>query len=160
MNGTTYLDFVENDYKYFMHSYKSGYVANNMAENAQNATEKYLKYLIERYDHDMERLDTRKRVLRTHNLSPLLNYLSNEMNVQIPFDTRQYINALNSYYFNTEYPGDNSFFVSRDDIEICKEGLETCRNFVLSLNEKWKKEKQNKEKIMQDTSVMKKEWDV
>lgn len=43
---------------------------------------------------------------------------------------------------------------------MCKEGLEICRNFVLSLNEKWKKEKQNKEKIMQDTSVMKKEWDV
>ena len=157
MNGTTYLDFAENDYEYFMYSYKSGYVANNMAANAQNAAEKYLKHLIERYDHDMERLDTRKRVLKIHNLSPLLNYLSNEMNVQISFDTRQYINALNSYYFNTGYPGDDSFFVSRDDIEICKEGLEICRNFVLSLNEKWKKEKQNKEESMQDTSVMKEE---
>lgn len=30
----TYLDFAENDYKYFMHSYESGYVANNMAANA------------------------------------------------------------------------------------------------------------------------------
>lgn len=157
MDGITYLDFAENDYKYFMYSYKSGYVANNMAENAQNAAEKYLKYLIDRYDHDIERLDTRKRVLRTHNLSPLLNYLSNEMNVQIPFDTRQYINALNSYYFNTGYPGEDSFFVSRDDIEICKEGLEICRNFVLSLNEKWKKEKQNKEESMKDTFVMKEE---
>ena len=50
MNDTTYLDFAENDYKYFMYSYKSGYVENNMAENAQNAAEKYLKYLIDRYD--------------------------------------------------------------------------------------------------------------
>ena len=30
MDSMTYLDFAENDYKYFMHSYESGYVANNM----------------------------------------------------------------------------------------------------------------------------------
>ena len=27
MDSMTYLDFAENDYKYFMHSYESGYVA-------------------------------------------------------------------------------------------------------------------------------------
>ena len=43
MDSMTYLDFAENDYKYFMHSYESGYVANNMAANAQNTAEKYLK---------------------------------------------------------------------------------------------------------------------
>lgn len=161
MNDTTYLDFAENDYKYFMYSYKSGYVENNMAENAQNAAEKYLKYLIDRYDYDKERSNLKERVLRTHNLSPLLNYLSNEMNIQIPFDTRQYINALNSYYFNTGYPGENSFFVSRDDIEICKEGLETCRNFVLVLDKKWKKESDDKEIISKDTPIIEdEEWDI
>ena len=44
MDSMTYLDFAENDYKYFMHSYESGYVANNMAANAQNTAEKYLKH--------------------------------------------------------------------------------------------------------------------
>lgn len=47
MDSMTYLDFAENDYKYFMHSYESGYVANNMAANAQNTAEKYLKHLID-----------------------------------------------------------------------------------------------------------------
>ena len=54
MDSMTYLDFAENDYKYFMHSYESGYVANNMAANAQNTVEKYLKHLIcerELYEH-------------------------------------------------------------------------------------------------------------
>ena len=32
MDSMTYLDFAENDYKYFMHSYESGYVANNGCE--------------------------------------------------------------------------------------------------------------------------------
>ena len=50
MDSMTYLDFAENDYKYFMHSYESGYVANNMAANAQNTAEKYLKHLIDSVD--------------------------------------------------------------------------------------------------------------
>lgn len=161
MDSMTYLDFAENDYKYFMHSYKSGYVANNMAANAQNTAEKYLKHLIDQYDHDEERLDLRTRVLRTHNLSQLLNYLSNEMKASVPLETKRYINALNNYYFNARYPGDNSFFVSQDDIEICKEGLEACRNLVLVLDEKWKEESDDKEVISKDTPIIEdEEWDI
>ena len=132
MDCMTYLDFAENDYKYFMHSYESGYVANNMAANAQNTAEKYLKHLIDQYDHDEQRLDLRTRTLRTHNLSQLMNYLSNEMNIQIPLRVKRDINALNNYYFNARYPGDNSFFVSKDDIEICKEGLDACSLYAAS----------------------------
>lgn len=32
---TSYLDFAENDFKYFSHSYESGFVANAMAADAQ-----------------------------------------------------------------------------------------------------------------------------
>ena len=95
MDSMTYLDFAENDYKYFMHSYESGYVANNMAANAQNTAEKYLKHLIDQYDHDEQRLDLRTRTLRTHNLSQLMNYLSNEMGMEIPLRVKRDINALN-----------------------------------------------------------------
>ena len=103
MDSMTYLDFAENDYKYFMHSYESGYVANNMAANAQNTAEKYLKHLIDQYDHDEQRLDLRTRTLRTHNLSQLMNYLSNEMGMEIPLRVKRDINALNNYYFNARY---------------------------------------------------------
>ena len=144
MDSMTYLDFAENDYKYFMHSYESGYVANNMAANAQNTAEKYLKHLIDQYDHDEQRLDLRTRTLRTHNLSQLMNYLSNEMGMEIPLRVKRDINALNNYYFNARYPGDNSFFVSKDDIEICKEGLDSCRELVLSVD----KEMRTKNKVL------------
>ena len=67
-----------------------------------------------------------------------MNYLSNEMSIQIPLRVKRDINALNDYYFNARYPGDNSFFVSKDDIEICKEGLDACRELVLSIDGKKK----------------------
>ena len=137
MDSMTYLDFAENDYKYFMHSYESGYVANNMAANAQNTAEKYLKHLIDQYDHDEQRLDLRTRTLRTHNLSQLMNY------------------------FNARYPGDNSFFVSKDDIEICKEGLDSCRELVLSVDKEMRTKNKEKELISENIPIVEdEEWDI
>ena len=54
MDSMTYLDFAENDYKYFMHSYESGYVANIMAANTQTNMTMMSKDLIcerELYEH-------------------------------------------------------------------------------------------------------------
>ena len=131
MDSMTYLDFAENDYKYFMHSYESGYVANNMAANAQNTAEKYLKHLIDQYDHDEQRLDLRTRTLRTHNLSQLMNYLSNEMGMEIPLRVKRDINALNNYYFNARYPGDNFVIVTVDEL---REALEIMLDVVEAVN--------------------------
>lgn len=161
MDSMTYLDFAENDYKYFMHSYESGYVANNMAANAQNTAEKYLKHLIDQYDHDEQRLDLRTRTLRTHNLSQLMNYLSNEMGMEIPLRVKRDINALNNYYSNARYPGDNSFFVSKDDIEICKEGLDSCRELVLSVDKEMRTKNKEKELISENIPIVEdEEWDI
>lgn len=79
----------------------------------------------------------------------------------LDFAENDYKYFMYSYYFNTGYPGDNSFFVSRDDIEICKEGLEACRNLVLVLDKKWKKESDDKEVISKDTLIIEdEEWDI
>ena len=161
MDSMTYLDFAENDYKYFMHSYESGYVANNMAAYAENSAVKYLKHLIDQYDHDEQRLDLRTRTLRTHNLSQLMNYLSNEMGMEIPLRVKRDINALNNYYFNARYPGDNSFFVSKDDIEICKEGLDSCRELVLSVDKEMRTKNKEKELISENIPIVEdEEWDI
>ena len=161
MGSMTWLDYTENDYKYFMYSYESGYVANNMAVNSQDAVGKYLKHLMDQYDHNEQRLDLRTRTLRTHNLSQLLNYLSNEMSIQIPLRIKRDINALNNYYFNARYPGDNSFFVSKDDIEICKEGLDACRELVLSIDKKMKAKNKEKELISENIPIVEdEEWDI
>lgn len=122
MDSMTYLDFAENVINILCIVMNQDMQPINMAANAQNTAEKYLKHLIDQYDHDEQRLDLRTRTLRTHNLSQLMNYLSNEMGMEIPLRVKRDINALNNYYFNARYPGDNSFFVSKDDIEICKEG--------------------------------------
>ena len=58
------------------------------------------------------------------------------------------MNDLNNYYFNARYPGDNSFFVSKDDIEICKEGLDSCRELVLSVDKEMRTKNKEKELIL------------
>ena len=123
--------------------------------------EKYLKHLIDQYDHDEQRLDLRTRTLRTHNLSQLMNYLSNEMGMEIPLRVKRDINALNNYYFNARYPGDNSFFVSKDDIEICKEGLDSCRELVLSVDKEMRTKNKEKELISENIPIVEdEEWDI
>ena len=68
---------------------------------------------------------------------------------------------MNNYYFNARYPGDNSFFVSKDDIEMCKEGLDACRELVLSIDEKMKQKNKKKELISDDIPIVEdKEWDI
>ena len=42
MAMNNYFDFAENDFQYFLHSYKSGFVANAMAADAQEICEKYI----------------------------------------------------------------------------------------------------------------------
>lgn len=101
------------------------------------------------------------RTLRTHNLSQLMNYLSNEMGMEIPLRVKRDINALNNYYFNARYPGDNSFFVSKDDIEICKEGLDSCRELVLSVDKEIRTKNKEKELISENIPIVEdEEWDI
>lgn len=44
MSMKTYLDFAENDYLWFVHSYQSHFIANGMAAQAQEICEKYIKH--------------------------------------------------------------------------------------------------------------------
>lgn len=129
--GLTYLDFAENDYSYFNANYEEGRVANNMAAEAQNACEKYLKHIIEQYDVNNELNHT--GVLRTHNLQTLINYLKDEMNIQISNEEESCITCINGYYFDTRYPGDSSVFATRSMIEKCHKALEMCRNITFEI---------------------------
>ena len=83
------------------------------------------------------------------------------MSIQIPLRVKRDINALNNYYFNARYPGDNSFFVSKDDIKICKEGLDACRELVLSIDGKKKQKNKEKELISENIPIAEdEEWDI
>ena len=47
MAMNNYFDFAENDFQYFLHSYKAGFVANAMAADAQKICEKYMKHIVD-----------------------------------------------------------------------------------------------------------------
>lgn len=128
----TYLDYAENDYLYFRDCQKQGLVANAMAYVAQNAAEKYLKYIIEEYDQSSDRKG-RTEVLHTHSIKKLLDYIEDDMQIPISYNTRKEILPINGFYYSTRYPGDDSFFVKERDIKLCAEALRTCRSFTLEL---------------------------
>ena len=104
----------------------------------------------------------RTRTLRTHNLSQLMNYLSNEMGMEIPLRVKRDINALNNYYFNARYPGDNSFFVSKDDIRnMIKKAWNSCRELVLSVDKEMRTKNKEKELISENIPIVEdEEWDI
>ena len=83
MSLNNYLDFAENDYNYFVNSYKRGDVANMMGAIAQGVCEKYLKHLINEFylpQSDNEKIE-KEQALRTHNINRLLKYLDNHLNI-------------------------------------------------------------------------------
>lgn len=133
MARLTYFDFAENDYQFFMEDCKDGKVANAMTVIAQNTGEKYLKHLIDQFGSEGDS-DERTSVMRTHSIRRLLNYLQREMQISIPREVRRKIEMLDGYYFSARYPGDSSFFVTAEEIDSCREGLEACRDFVVGLN--------------------------
>lgn len=74
----TYFDFAENNFQYFMNSYKHGTVANAMAADAQEICEKYMKHILsEYYDPEtaIQEADY-NTVMRTHNLMKVAEPLS------------------------------------------------------------------------------------
>lgn len=133
MDGYTYLDFAENDYNFFMHNYQDGVIANNMAAEAQNACEKYLKHLIEEYDDGTNTSGhfSHDRILKSHSLGNLINYIEEAMDISIPDQAKTDMLQISGYYFNTRYPGDDSFFATETDMDKCAKALDSCRDFVL-----------------------------
>ena len=134
MKKYTYLDFAENDYQFFMHNYRTGVIANNMAAEAQNACEKYLKHLIEEYDdiHNASAHFTHARILKARNLGNLLDYLMCAMNIRVPDRMYNELLQISEYSYTVRYPGDDSFFAAKIDMDRCAKALDSCRDFVVN----------------------------
>lgn len=132
MAMTSYLDFAENDFKYFSHSYESGFVANAMAANAQEICEKYMKHLINTYfvpETEQEQTDF-DTIMRTHNLMKLIRFLETNMNLHFPNGTKRDMQIINGYYFSARYPGDESIEVTQEDLDLCAEAVKNCRTAI------------------------------
>lgn len=135
MAMTSYLDFAENDYKYFMTSYEHGIVANAMAVDAQEICEKYMKRVIDKYfKPETEEEQTEYDIhMRTHNLNKLMRFLDQRMGLNFDREVKVETQIINGYYFAERYPGDESIEVTKEDLDVCADAVEHCRESILKM---------------------------
>ena len=133
MAMTTYFDFAENDYNYFMTSYEHGVVANAMAAAAQEICEKYLKHMLDQYFVPSSQIQQAEydSVMKTHNLGKLIRYVEQNLNIRFDENMKNELRIINGYYFTARNPGDESVEVQKEDIELCASAVQQCRTEIL-----------------------------
>ena len=148
MAMTSYLDFAENDYKYFMTSYEHGIVANAMAVDAQEICEKYMKRVIDKYfKPETEEEQTEYDIhMRTHNLNKLMRFLDQRMGLNFDREVKAEMQIINGYYFTERYPGDESIEVMKEDMDMCADAVEHCRESILKMIQEIENELNENEK--------------
>ena len=131
----SYLDFAENDYKYFMTSYEHGSVANAMAADSKEICEKYMKHVIDKYfKPETEEEQTEYDIhMRTHNLNKLMRFLDQRMGLNFDRGVKAEMQIINGYYFTARYPGDESIEVTKEDLDVCADAVEHCRESILKM---------------------------
>lgn len=140
----SYFDFAENDYKFLKDAYEYNLKGNHMCSMAQEICEKYLKDIISEYIESSINVSEeefqyeKESVLKSHNLRRLINFIELNSNIQIDNGIKSQLSMINGFYFSTRYPGDDSFFVQKEDIDLSYNAATACRNMILSI----KKEKE------------------
>lgn len=108
-----YYNFADNDYEFLRDNYKEGRVSNIMCVSAQNICERYFKSVIEERANELGDTD----IMKTHSLKRLQRFM--EKNIpDFQCDFRTVVQA-DGYYFSARYPGEDSFFVEKEDVEDC-----------------------------------------
>lgn len=133
--GFNYYDFAAQDAKYFLEDVENGRVANYLASMAQNICERYLKHIINEFHEPESEMDEHEKIaiLRTHSIKKLTDFIVSKMEISMDDDKRDNIERADGYYFTSRYPGEDSFFVTRRDINKCKESVIDCQEFVNNL---------------------------
>lgn len=121
MDQNSYLDIAERAYRGVI-CMKGVGSENEFCANAQKVAERYLKSVVEL----QEGVDP--VVLKSHSLLKLywslkdVNYLGID---------KQFVSALNNYYFEVSYPGPDYRIVSIEEEEECFSALQHIRDKVL-----------------------------
>ena len=148
----SYLDFAENDFKYFAMSYQAGIVANMMGAMAQGICEKYMKHIISEYDMpetEKEEIQHTK-ILSTHSLDRLIKYLDKNLDLQFDQSTKNEMKIIDGYYFTTRYPGEDSIELDKSDIEQCSLAICHCRQSVYQMIKQIEEHMVENEQIEED----------
>ncbi len=124
MNINSYYLLARNDYL-FLQSAKNSKLYNNIAVQAQQIVEKYLKHLVYTFciDHH-ESL----RALRSHSLVKL-NSILLESGIDLELSKGD-LAILKDYYYDAKYPGDNFIVVSKEDAEHALKVVEDVKKKV------------------------------
>lgn len=119
-----YYTFAENDYAFLKANMDENRISNAMTSIAQNICERYLKHLIEKYCIEIDCTS----VLKTHSLKRIIRFLDENLpNFTI---SKAKVILADGYYFSARYPGDESFFANREDVEICWEAVQETKRAV------------------------------
>lgn len=142
--ATSYLDFAEDDYLFFKQAYESGNRRSALAALGQNICERYLKHVVSEYAEPENTVEEAQKIniLRTHSLRKLMQYISNDMSVEIPPDTEMKLSLIDGFYFTTRYPGDDSYLASARDIDKAYGAVNAARDFTLDLCHQYTLEQQ------------------
>lgn len=131
----TYKDFADDDFLHYKTDCQDRNFANSMGASAQNIAERYLKHVIDTYAvPETEDEENRKRsTLRTHSLRLLVNYITRDMELDMPLTLQNDLLVLDGLYFTTRYPGDSTVQLTVGDILKYLNVLENCKHYVESV---------------------------
>ena len=118
-----YYDYAEDGYKCLQKCIKSGIYYNALASLAQNTCERYLKHLINYY-MDASNLSE----MRTHSIKMLLKFVTTKFK-DLDID-KSIVMRADGYYIKSRYPGDDSFFASKQDVLDAFAAVEETKNAV------------------------------
>lgn len=136
MIQANFFDYAENSYRMFMLLYKNHCCFNDMAVNAANAIEKYLKHIAMVYENaslqQMPPYTTGADGFSGHNIKHILTTLETKGAITVNYPSKQAILRVNHYLYTAKYPDMlDSRVVNQQDIDNCKQGLVVCRNLTL-----------------------------
>lgn len=138
MKKMSYISIAEADYQFLKISYNDGRVSNLMAYTAQDICERFLKGII--VCAGLENQWT-SRDMHTHSIRKLVNFLKqHEAALGCHPNYRKILQA-EGFYYNTQYPGDDFFYATKEDIDDCFEAIEEARRIALLLEQRQEQKK-------------------
>lgn len=82
---------------------------------------------------DIDAQNKMMRVLRTHNLNNLVNFLRNTMDIEFSPECETEMRIIDGYYFTTRYPGEDSILLDSRDLYHCMNAVSLCREETLNI---------------------------
>jgi hypothetical protein len=130
LDTQSYYDFADEAYdelKFLVDNNRSG---NSLCILANSICERYLKHIIDVFfDAGDENAYVRKQqILKTHSLRGLCTFIK-QNGLIASIDSSKVCQA-DGYHRSARYPGDDSMFVTKEDVESAWEAVMYCKKII------------------------------